>query len=338
MSVENEVPKAPTSPADLARWAFWVPFRDMLKVDRPEQIRSLHGLWRLQWLSARSGRNLMLDEYRRCFGNSFPDADYKRIIKEAYRAAFRVHLEELLLGKLTIDNVENYIQFRGREHLDEALERKKGVLWLYPHAGAVMQMLAWLSLQGYPYTQYAARGLPPEDVARDHPELLAANRWREAVRQVREENEDRLPAKFITLNTSVRELFRRLNKNELVGIAYDGRIGNKWVPMDYLNRTALLNPGPYRMAIQTGAAIVPAFCHTPKTGPAQCHVGKPIYPEGKKWPALAEQLLDQQQRWLRRWPEEYGVWLVHCRERNHIDDHPLFVDHAHGDRYKKWIR
>ncbi len=35
-------------------------------------------------------------------------------------------------------------------------------------------------------------------------------------------------------------------------------------------------------------------------------------------------------------PGAYGIWLTHCRERVSVDDHPLFVDYAEDDRWKKW--
>ncbi len=331
------VPVAPTTPGDLARWLFWVPLRSALRPESERLLPTLRGGWRLRYLAARGGRPLMIDELRRCFGDLYTDAGYAELVRDAYRAAWRVHLEELMLGKVDRSTVGRLIRFEGVEHLDAALERGKGVVWAYPHAGSVMMMMAWLSHHGYPYTQYAARGLPPEDVARDHPELLASNRWRQEVRRVREENEDRLPAKFLTLSESARKLYRRLAANELVGLAYDGRIGTRWMPFPYLGRTVLLNPGCYRLAVSTGAALVPAFCHTPREGPAICRVGEPLEP-GKDWKDLARRFLKVQEGWLSRWPEEYGVWLLHCRVRNDIDDHPLFTDHAEDDRWKKWMR
>jgi KDO2-lipid IV(A) lauroyltransferase len=259
------------------------------------------------------------------------------MVQDAYRCAWRVHLEELLLGKVGPHNVCDWIDFEGTENLDEALSWGKGVVWAYPHAGAVMMMMAWLSHRGYPYTQYAARGLAPVEVAKDHPELLASNRWREKVRAIRESNEDRLPARFLTHEDSARELYRRLAANELVGIAYDGRIGRRWACFDYLGRQALLNSGPYRLAAATGAAIVPAFCTTPAGEPARCLVGKPIRVDRKDWRSGAEQVLAAQESWIRRHPEEYGIWLLHARIRNDIDDHPLFTDHAIDERWKRWI-
>ena len=42
--------------------------------------------------------------------------------------------------------------------------------------------------------------------------------------------------------------------------------------------------------------------------------------------------------WLRAHPEQYGIWLLHCRLRNAVDDHPLFIDQAPDDRWRKHLK
>ena len=106
------------SPKDLARWAFWVPFRRALRPEHPEQLATLYPLWRAQYQAARVQRDEMAKEMVLSFG----DAREERL-QDAYRVAFRVHLEELLLGKLNPDTVDHYITWQGKEHLDAALAR-----------------------------------------------------------------------------------------------------------------------------------------------------------------------------------------------------------------------
>ena len=137
-------PRAPTSPSDIGRWLFWGPFRNLLSPNRPSQVHRLHGLWRAQYQMAGAGRELMQDELRRCFGSRYTPEGYRLLVRDAYRCAWRVHLEELLLGKVGPDSVDNWIEMEGIENLNRALEWEKGVIWVYPHAGAVMMMMAWL--------------------------------------------------------------------------------------------------------------------------------------------------------------------------------------------------
>lgn len=325
-------PEARVRPGDVARWLFWVQARKILPVEHPELVRAALPLWRVQHRLA-GGRALMADEYRRSFGELGPEA-----VAGAYRVAFRAHYEELLLGKLTRDNWSSYLTFPQRDRLDAALARKKGAIVLFPHAGNFMMMIAAISLAGYPYTQYAARGLAPAEVAEAHPELFGHNWYRAETRRVREASEDTLPARFLTMETPLRQLFRRLGDNELVGIAFDGRIGNKFVKVPFLGREALINPGPYRMAISTGAAILPTMIECPASGPDICHFGEPIAPEGHTPESLCAAYVRVVEAWLREHPEQYGTWLLHCRLRNAVDDHPLFVDYAPDDRWRKYDR
>ena len=44
----------------LSRWAFWVPFRDVLDAEKPQQLRRLYPLWRLQHVAARGQRGVGL--------------------------------------------------------------------------------------------------------------------------------------------------------------------------------------------------------------------------------------------------------------------------------------
>jgi lauroyl/myristoyl acyltransferase len=292
--------------------------------------------WRLQWAAAGGRRAQMESEFRKCFGKGLTDQGYATLIEHSYRTAWRTHLEELLLGKLGPNTIDQWVQLKGLEHLDTALEQGRGVIWVYPHAGPVMLMIAGLAHNGFHYSQYAARGLAPPEIAKAHPDLLASNPLRESVRRVRENNENSLPVEYLTLDTPVRTLHRHLAENRIVGLAFDGRIGSGWWPSPFLNRTALLSSGPWKLACSTGATVLPIFCHSPQLGPAQVEIGAPIAP-GKDWKDLAQRTLPVHEQWLRKHPEEYGLWLLHTLERAGIDDHPMFIDNAQDDRYTRWM-
>lgn len=318
-----------TNPVDIAKWAFYVQLRKGLTPGRPAMYRPLRAVGRpistLLPLVNRKGYELMEDEFLRC--------GLEPKVKDAWRVQYRVAMEELSLGKFTKETLRPFVQFENVHHLDAALSRGKGVVWVYPHAGAVMLMLTWLVKNGYPYTQYAARGLAPKEVAEAHPELLGHNKWREEVRQAREDDEDVTGASFLSLSTPTRELYRVLARNELVGIAFDGRIGNKWKEHRFLGRRALLNPGAWRLAKSTGAMLVPCYNVVPDGDTARCIIGEPIDPARDD---AGEAVLRFAEEQIRKSPAEYGSWLLHCRIRNNIDDHPLFIDHAIDEQWKRW--
>lgn len=319
-----------TNPVDVAKWAFYVHLRKALDPEHPALMKGLAPLGApiggvLAAVNKR-GAQTMEDEFLR--------SGLEPKVADAWRVQYRVAMEELALGRYTKESINRWMRFEGLEHLDAALKRGKGVVWTYPHAGAVMLMLAGLVKNGYPYTQYAARGLPPKEMAEVNPEIMGHNKWRAEVRQAREDDEDLTGATFLSLSRPTRELYRVLARNELVGIAFDGRIGNKWKEYRFLGRRTLLNPGAWRLAASTGAMLVPAYNVVPRDGVATCIIGAPIDPADADADA---QVLAFAETQIRKSPAEYGPWLLHCRVRNNVDDHPLFLDYAADDRWKKWV-
>ncbi len=304
---------------DVLRWAFWDPFAVLARRDR-RWIELARGAWRLHPALRGSRRFLLEDELRRSFGPSGPQH-----AEASVRAAVRVHLAELRLA-------DPELRFEGLANLDRALAHRRGVVWVYPHAGPLMPMLAGLARRGYRYAQVAARGLAPDSVG--NPSHMAGNWFRRRVRAVREENEGRAAATFLDQGAPVRALHRALADNAIVGIAFDGRLGRGWAPLPYLGRRALLSPGPYKLAVQTQALVVPVFCRDDDPV-AVCEIGEPIVP-GDDWRALARRVLARAELALALHPEQYGLWLLHCRERRAADDHPLFVDYAPDERWRRW--
>ncbi len=304
------------SPADLARWAFYVHARRGLSPARPALFEGLRHAGRLSRLRRGEARTLLEDEFQRC---GLPD-----VVDEAWAVQYRVALDELALGRHTPDTLGAFLRFEGLEHLDRALARGNGAVWTFPHAGAVMLMLAGLVQRGHTVTQYAARGLPPREVAEAHPELLGHNPWREDVRRAREQDEDRVGANFVDLSRSPRELYRTLANNGIVCIAFDGRIGTRWVRHPFLGRVANLNPGAFRLAASTGAALLPVFVDSTAAGPSLVRIGPAVHTTDAE-EAMSDALTFAE-RHIRHMPAAYGAWLLHCRRRSAVDDHPMFED------------
>ncbi len=316
------------TPGDLARWAFWVPLRSALDPQRPSWISALSTTWRIRHALARTQRAAMATELALSFGEGS-----EALVPRAYEIGVQNHLEELLLGKLDPQSWALHMRFNGWEHLEAARARGHGAIVLFPHAGNFMLMIAGVSFR-VPYTQYAARGVPPVELARGAPDLLRTNALARAARQAREQAEDALPARFVSLETPVRHLYRCLAKNEVVGIALEGRVGRRFERVEFLGRQALLNPGPYKLAASTGASLVPTLCHVEADGTNVCTFAPPVH--GEDAHVLREACLRQAvEPFLRNHPAAYGLWLAHCRLRAGVDDHPLFIDYALDERWRR---
>lgn len=327
-----------TGPTDIARWFFWVHLRKAIRADRPRRMRLFAQLWRAQHLSAGKSRAIMAEEFRAILGEA-PAETVAELVAEAYRAGFRANAAELLFDTLTADTAGQYLRIEGQANLDAARARGKGALILLPHAGAFFLMNAVLGYAGYPMTQYVARGLPPEAMAQANPELLAHTRWRVETREVREAAEDKLPVHFFAGRPARPHLLGCLQRNEVITLCFDGRLSRQFALVDFLGRKALLSPGPFQLAIESGAAILPAICHTPADGPEVAVLGTPLVPEpGEDVTALMTRFFAGEiDRLTRAHLADYGIYLLHCRKRRAVDDRPLFVDYAADDRWKHYV-
>ncbi len=324
-----------TSPTDLARWLFWVHLRRVIRADRPRRLDAFHRLWRAQHASARDGRGLMAEEFSAILGAVPPG-----LVADAYRAGFRANASELLFDTLSAETAGQYLVVEGEEHLAAARAPGRGALILLPHAGAFFLMNAVLGYRGVPMTQYVARGVAPEEVARANPELLAATRWRVETREVREAAEDKLPVHFFSGRPARPHLMGCLERNEVITLCFDGRLSRQFALVPFLGREALLSPGPFQLAIASGSALIPAICHQPMTGPGVATLAPPLFPEpGESWQALmARFFAGDIERLTRAHLADYGIYLVHCRRRRAVDDRPLFIDYAADTRWQHYIR
>ena len=307
--------------------------RHLVDPDDPATVRILASLGaRLQYWMSPVRRGALSDEIRRSFPHvAKSDRTVARVCKSAYDLQLQCLTEELLLGRLTPTQVGSYMRFDGRLHLDQALYHGKGVILVYPHAGNVMLLIALLSLSGYDYTQVAARGFPP--VERRITSDLKPSWFNRTARQAREDSEDRLPAFFLPMEASPRRLYRALEKNGIVGIAFDGRGGERFQPTPFLGRTALLSAGPWKLAARTGAAIVPAICIRDRDRTHRLVLRPPVFadatlPLEERYISLQQRVLrDQIEPMLQRHPDHYARWLLHCRRHAAMDSHPLFTDY-----------
>ncbi len=329
--------------ADVSRWGFWVPFREALPAGRPKLIQTLVSGLLPAFRAASPGFGAMLKEELALILPGLSEEEIARILARSYRFHLQAQLEELLLGKLDKEICLRHIRPEGTENIEIARGKGKGGIVLFPHMGGFMLLIALTSLLGHPYTQYAARGFPPEEFLERNPGFRP-NWFTHQTRMAREQSEDRLPAHFISMETNVRTLYRVLENNELVGISFDGRVGNRFLPVKYFGRTALLNPGAFRLTISTGAALIPAGCSVDDDGRNVAHYFPPLWPDPSlKGPAQVMELMERYLKtavepFVRLHPHCYANWLVHGRSRAHVDDHPLFVDYAPDDRWKKYLK
>jgi phosphatidylinositol dimannoside acyltransferase len=309
---------------DVLRWAHLNVIVPMVPADRPGALRwmgaALNPLYRRSF--GMRHHPILSEEFDRCSGGAFDHGDREQMIRDTFAMQVRVNLEEAALPRLDREDLGRVCTVAGSEHIDAALQRGRGVIMAFLHFGQHWYLPVWCGHNGYLWNQVAAAGRPPED------------KWQPSWfgRQVFDARDawfDALPVNFMPLDTPNRVLIRALKRNELVGLAVDGRIGTKFETVRFLGREALFSPGATKLSRISGAPIVPCNTVARPDGRQQVTFLEPLDPPSRKDAIgdAVQQLVDRLEPFVLAHPDHYGSWLHHVRRHQGWDDHPFFLDH-----------
>ena len=185
-------------------------------------------------------REIALANLERVFGDRYDRRERERIINFSVRNMAKTMLELLKAGWLSDEQLREFVQIRGEEHLRHAVEQGRGVVDITGHFGNWELLAATIGRLGYDLAVIARD-------ANDQNTANIINRAREAaVAEV-------LPRE------SVQEMLRVLREGSILGILPDQHTerGGIWLP--FMGHLACTAPGPATLAQRTGSPIVPAF-------------------------------------------------------------------------------
>ncbi|MBI5810761.1 MAG: lysophospholipid acyltransferase family protein [Deltaproteobacteria bacterium] len=189
-----------------------------------------------------SRRRIAIENLNTAYKGEPLPADAEEITRKVFMHLGVMLFEFMRMAWLKKEDLNGYVACEGRENLDKALLKGKGVIILTAHLGNWELIAAWCGLSEYPI-DIVARDL-------DNPALDAFVRW------VRTRSGNRLLSK----KGSMRALIKRLNGNGIAGILADQNVTeSEGVFVDFFGRPACTNKGPAILAAATGAAVIPAF-------------------------------------------------------------------------------
>jgi KDO2-lipid IV(A) lauroyltransferase len=163
--------------------------------------------------------------------------------RQSLRNFFRASVEIAIFMRVSDEEFRRKIAIEGREYLDAALAKGKGVLILSAHLGNFFLAGSRLAVEGFPI--YVLVNQP-----RDGKFAQLMDDYRLRVRQKTIHARPRRQA-FRDLNTVLR------NNQIAVIIADEYRHGNG-IEVPLFGRTVIARRGPATLALRTGAAVVPA--------------------------------------------------------------------------------
>jgi phosphatidylinositol dimannoside acyltransferase len=204
------------------------------------------------WLSA-AQRRAALDNYAAALGREPGDPEVARVARRAFQNYGRMLMDFLLLGSLSPAELIARMSIDGRENLDAAVARGRGVIMAVPHMGS------WDLAGSYG----GALGYRISAVAEKFPGSL-----NDAVVATRQ----RFGLQVITLGRSaVRAITEALQANRIVALLCDLEQG-PGVEVRFFGRRAVVPGGPASFAIKTGAALLPACQYAVAPGRYHIHL------------------------------------------------------------------
>ncbi len=328
---------------DGIKWLYWFPFRRLIQSLSP---RLVYRLGRVaggaMFLVARSRRAALMDCARLVLASaaSVPGCDVvaarANLAPEALAGIAREalvnfccnELETLLFPVLSVKVVADITRAQGLEHLDAALAQGHGAMLLFAHFGANQMIMPAVGHRGYAMSQLSA---PATIWKEKFPGTLSP--LAEKVLEQRWRHELSLPVRHINIFGSLKEAFRCLKKNEVLGVACDGGGGAERLGLPFLGQTAYFPKGAMSIALRTGCAVLPTFMLRDAAG-LNTLVVEPaleLVQDEDHERAIAASLnrfLEVLQRYVIRHPSHYAGYLAFRRFMTERGDFPFLGDAA----------
>ncbi|MDZ7292049.1 MAG: lysophospholipid acyltransferase family protein [candidate division KSB1 bacterium] len=188
----------------------------------------------------RDAREKTIRHLRLAFGNQRSDDEIHQLARQVFRQLGLNAADAVRIPNLRKAGLHKFIRFVGREHLDRAFQRGKGVLCLTGHIGCWELLGAWIAAH-YPLKVVGATLYDPRLDA-----ILLQERETAGYQS--------LPRDA----SGTRQILRWMKQGGLLGMLIDQdttRVDGEFV--DFLGQLAYTPAGPVVIAERTGAALVP---------------------------------------------------------------------------------
>lgn len=197
----------------------------------------------LGYYTASKQRKIALESLGIAFGSSVSRKDKIKIAKDCFRNMAKSGVELLyVLEKSEISN--DLVDIEGKNYLEAALSKSKGVIVVSAHFGNFPLALIRLGQEGYKLNVILRR-MRDERVD----DFLGERRHRAGVQSI-----------YTTPRPAcVENSLKSLRNNELLFIQLDQNFGTSGIFVNFFGRQAATATGPVILALRTEAPIVPLF-------------------------------------------------------------------------------
>jgi KDO2-lipid IV(A) lauroyltransferase len=249
------------------------------------------------WFTVRQ-RKIARESIDIAFGETKSDKEKQAIIKRCFKN-FGSGMTELLYCLAHPRTVERKVAIEGKEHLDAALARGKGVIAVTAHYGNFPLLMLAFALKGY-NTSSIIRPARDEELSR----YLEKRRTAVGLKTIY----------AIPRRECVTRSLKELRGNGLLFIPIDQNFGSGGgVYVDFFGQKAATATGPAVFAMRTGAMILPMFIVKQDDGTHKIIIEPPV-PVDERGDERASietamaKITHLIEQYIRRYPHEWA-WM-----------------------------
>ncbi|MFH1625869.1 MAG: lysophospholipid acyltransferase family protein [Pseudomonadota bacterium] len=251
----------------------------------------------------RRRRNIALENLRLSLGEEKSEREILAIYRSTIRNIGKGAMELLSYPRLDDSYFDDLISVEGRENLDEAVKRGKGVVAVSAHFGNFAFLAIKLARMGYPFS-----------VILRNPRQEGLARYLEGLRN--KAGMGSIPDK--PPRVCVEQSLRWLKKNGILFLQIDLNVISGGVYVEFFGRIVPTFKGPVVLAMRTGAAILPVFILGENGNRHKVIIEPPLELEltGDKERDIfinLTRLSKIVESYIRKYPDEW--WWIHQRWR-----------------------
>jgi len=223
-------------------------------------------LARLGYWLAPCERHKMVRNLEDAFGQRYTPSERHRIGERAFSHIAGNMIDAVLIQRLLSKSPESIMRIEGLEIAKKSLTRGKGIVFLTAHMGCFEMLSPRFSLLGFPMIVAGTRIYDPRIDA-----LVAENRARFNV-------------EYIPREGNLRSIIRGLRNGKAFGVLcdLDTRVESLFIP--FFGRPAKTPVAPFKLALRTGAAMIPIFAQRQADGTQLVTLHPPIEPSTQEDP------------------------------------------------------
>ncbi len=254
------------------------------------------GIGKLLYRTLKKRKQIALNNLQIAFGNDMDEDRRRDMCKASFINLSKTIIEFMRFTKLNPDNIWEEVSVEGREHLDAAFEKGKGVIVVLTHFGNwELLSLVWGVL------------IPNRATAIAFPlknEKLNAYICR---------NRERLSLKLIPRKNAIRATLRALKNNEAVGFFADQNAGEQGIFIEFFGKPASTSRAPVTIALKTDTPILFTLDIRQPNDQHHVYISPPIYLDssGDTETDVIEYttfLVKELEKYIQKYPDQW-LWL-----------------------------